>query len=467
MLGAVSMTQKSKIATVYLLGFALDLINMLVVNAAFPALQRNLHGSLAQLAWVGNLYMLGLTIVIPVGTWLAGHIGERRVLLLSLILFGGSDLGAAMAQTIDALMSWRLVQGLGGGLLIPIGQAMTYRAYPKAEHAALTSLVMAIALLVPALSPALGGLIVDKVSWRWIFFGMLPLVAIALALAYAWLPSKQGDARTRQPFDLPGFILSGLTLVAMLLGLMFAGEPAEGKTAIAALALGLSAGLLYLRHARRAKLPLLDLRLLSTPLLRIGIVIYLCVPGVFTGVNFVASLFLQNQLGLTAMQTGVLMMPWAAGAVVGIATTRRCLNRQGAKPLFASGLVIQSVGVAMLATAWGTSPAGRMIAFACMGLGGSLCSSAAQSVAFAQIRSEDMGAASALWNINRQLSFCLGIAMLGSALNLLFSLSGHAASPLLSYRACFLFAAALTLLPLPLLKRLDVQPDSAAHPTAH
>lgn len=183
------MSARSRIAAVYLLGFSIDLANMFAINAAYPALQRALHASVAQLAWVGNVYMLWLTVVIPLGAWLAHRFGERRLLTASLLVFALGSAGAASAPSIGALLASRLVQGLGGGLLIPVGQAMTYRAYPREARARLTSIVMMVALLVPAASPALGGVIVDHASWRVVFWSMLALAASTCTLALAWLPA--------------------------------------------------------------------------------------------------------------------------------------------------------------------------------------------------------------------------------------------------------------------------------------
>jgi len=459
------MSDRSRIATVYLLGFAIDLANMFVINAAYPALQRELAASVAQLAWIGNAYMLGLTVVIPLGAWLARRFGERRVLLASLLLFGAASAGAAAAPSIGALLAWRLVQGLGGGLLIPVGQAMAYRAYPPEGRAQLTSVVMMVALLVPALSPALGGVAADHASWRWIFAGMLPLALITGALALAWLPA---DAAAGAPpaLDWPGLALSVLALAALLLGLTLAGQRGGAHLAAVPLALALIAGLAYLRHARRAAAPLIDLGLLTQPLLRLGIVIYLCVPGVFTGVNLVAALYLQEVLGLSATQTGALMLPWAAASCVAIAAARRGFPAWGARPLFACGIAVDCVGIALLATPLAAHGAGRVLAFAAMGFGASLCTSTAQSAAFLDVPAARMGDASALWNINRQLSFCVGVALLGSALNFLLPADAARAAPL-AYRQCLLLGALLTLLPLPLVVRRAPSRAAAGRPASH
>ncbi|MNF56214.1 Multidrug export protein EmrB [compost metagenome] len=160
------MAYRSKITLVYLLGFALDLLNMFASNIALPNIALELHASVTQLAWISNAYMLGLTLIIPLSVWLAARVGERRLILGSLMVFGSASWLAAQAASIEALIGWRLLQGLGGGLLIPVGQALAYRHFPAAERSHLTAMVMLVALLVPALSPAAGGLVVQTLSWR-------------------------------------------------------------------------------------------------------------------------------------------------------------------------------------------------------------------------------------------------------------------------------------------------------------
>lgn len=176
------MAYRSKVALVYLLGFALDLLNMFVASIAYPDIAQQLHASVTQLAWISNAYMLGLTLIIPLSVWLATRIGERRLILASLLLFGVGSALVAQAGSIESLIAWRLLQGLGGGLLLPVGQALAYRQFPATQRAHFTGVVLLVALLVPALSPAAGGLIVQALSWRWIFYLNLPVTLLALGL---------------------------------------------------------------------------------------------------------------------------------------------------------------------------------------------------------------------------------------------------------------------------------------------
>ncbi|WP_330209159.1 MFS transporter [Pseudomonas sp. AM4(2022)] len=390
------MTYRSKVAWIFLLGFALDLVNMFVATVAYPDIARELHASVTQLAWISNAYMLGLTLIIPLSVWLAAIMGERTLIATSLLLFAGASVMVGQAGSIEALIGWRAVQGLGGGLLIPVGQAMAYRHFPAAERSHLTARVMSVALLVPALSPALGGVIVDSVSWRWIFYANLPLALITLLLALLWI-KPDAPPRVRPPLDLSSIF-----------------------------------------------------KQVASPMLRVAMLVYLCVPGVFIGTSLIAILYVRS-LGYDATQTGALMLPWALASAVAIYLSKKLFNRCGPKSLLLAGMALQCTGILLL-----NEPALIIAAYALMGLGGSLCSSTAQTLAFLDIPAERMGHASALWNINRQVSFCVGAAVLSAML-----------SALDSFAITFTMAAALTLLPLFAVLRLDTSRVRALlHPSS-
>ncbi|TSD78919.1 multidrug efflux MFS transporter [Pseudomonas sp. KBS0710] len=378
------MTYRSKVAWIFLLGFALDLVNMFVATVAYPDIALELRASVTQLAWVSNAYMLGLTVIIPFSVWLAALLGERNLIATSLLLFAGASVMVGQAGSIEVLIGWRLLQGLGGGLLIPVGQALAYRHFPPAERSSLTARVMSVALLVPALSPALGGVIVDSVSWRWLFYANLPLALITLLLAMLWI--KPDVPATERP--------------ALDVGSIF--------------------------------------RQIRSPMLRVAMLVYLCIPGVFIGTSLIAILYLRG-LGYDATQTGALMLPWAVASALAIYLSKKLFNRCGPKPLLLAGMALQCIGILLL-----NQPTWVIPAYGLMGLGGSLCSSTAQTLAFLDISAERMGHASALWNINRQVSFCLGAALLSALL-----------SALDSFATTFTIAAALTLLPLFAVLRLD------------
>lgn len=399
------MDYRKQVAAIYLLGFFIDLVNMFITSVAYPDLGHALHASVAQLGWISTAYIAGLTIVIPLSARLAAYYGSKTVFIASLLTFLFASIGAGQTDSIGALIAWRALQGLGGGLLIPLGQSMTYRLYRPAERPGLSSVIMLVGLLAPALSPALGGVIVDSLSWRWIFYLNVPLAALALLLAACWLHP-----------DPP-------------------------------------------REPLRQSLPLLNLRLVAEPLLRVSMLVYLLVPGVFMGVSLLAILFLQGVLGMTASAAGALMLPWALASFGAIALTGKSYRRTGPRPLFFAGALLQAAGI--LTLAW-VDAAGQMVlltaAYALMGFGGGLCSSTAQSTAFLRTPDSDLSQASAVWNINRQLGFCLGAVLASALLDMLLAAHGVAAEDARAmpvFHLCFALAAALVVLPLALCLRID------------
>ncbi|MBM1204121.1 MFS transporter [Pseudomonas fragi] len=397
------MAYRNKIALVYLLGFALDLVNMFAAAIAYPAISQELQASVTQLAWVGNAYMLGLTLIILPSVWLADVFGAKRLILTSLLMFSVASWCVAQSATIEALIGWRLLQGLAGGLLIPVGQALVYRHFPVRERARLTSVILLGALLVPALSPAVGGWVVQAGSWRWLFYANLPLALLALLLAACWLASQPRPAS----------------------------RPALSYQSVAAGALNMA-------------------RLLKSPLLRVAMLTYLFIPGIFIGTQLVSILYL-HQLGLSPAQTGALMLPWALASALGISLSRYQFNRLGPKPLLVLGMTAQALGIGLLTRIDAPGTWLPIALYGLMGFGGSLCSSTAQNTAFIDITPEHMGHASALWNINRQLSFLLGPALMMALYGALTAITStpHA------FALCFAIGCALTLVPLVPVLRLD------------
>lgn len=447
------MQYRTKVAIVYLLGFFIDLINMFITNVAYPAIGQALDASVDQLTWVSTSYILGLILITPISAWLALRIGGRRVFLLSLTLFIVTTVMAGFANSIELLIGLRLLQGLSGGLLIPIGQTLTYQLYASHERARLSSIIMLVGLLAPALSPALGGLIVDLLSWRWVFFVNLPLTLIALVLAFVWLRSDKVPFPKDSHFlDVRGLAIASLGLALLLLGLDWLAVPNKLFGALILLITAVAVLVYYVRHSFRHPKPLLDLGLIRNPLLRISMMVYLFIPGVFMGVNLIAMMYLQMQLGMSASSVGILMLPWSLSAFLAIMLVGKLFNYYGPKPLFMLGCLIQGIGILCLSQiTMVDQQLLLLVSFSLMGFGGSLCSSAAQSSAFLTIDCVSLADASAIWNINRQFSFCVGVAVMSLILQLL----QMTVDSLSAYQISFYLAAAATAVPFLLCLYID------------
>lgn len=457
------MSYRTKIATVYLLGFFLDLINLFVASVAYPLIARDLNATVTELSWIGTGYILGLTLIIPLSSWLSKRYGARTILLLSLTLFAVATAGAGMAGSVYTLIAWRVLQGLGGGLLIPVGQTLTYQHYRPDERADLSSVIMLVALLAPALSPAAGGIIVDFLGWRWIFFLNLPLALLTLCFALIWLKTDNQHTSPVPPFDFFSFLTGSLGLVFLLFGLSQLADQGALYNGTLSVAAGLAAIALFIRLSLKKPQPVLNLRLTADLLMRTSMIVYLLIPGVFIGISMIAMLYLQSVLGMTAANTGFLMLPWSLASFIAISLTGKFYNRCGPRPLFMIGCVLQGCGIALLSQTQSSDQYSLfIIAFAFMGFGGSLCSSTAQSTAFIQVQASDLADASAIWNINRQLAFGLGVALLSLFLNVILSWHNvtdvtdpsQSKATIQAFHSCFLIIALTALIPLAICARL-------------
>ncbi|ADI78350.1 Putative MFS family transporter (plasmid) [Pantoea vagans C9-1] len=438
------MSYRVRVTSVYLLGFFIDLVNMFIANVAYPEIGRQFDAPVNQLAWISNGYILGLTLVIPLSPWLVRRMGAKRLFMLSLLIFIMSTLGVGASTSVTQLITWRWIQGIGGGLLIPVGQTMTYALYRSNERAKLSSVVMLIALLAPALSPAVGGILVENLSWRWVFLVSLPLAVGALVLAGCWLKADS-PANSYEPLDLAGLISGSAALTLILLGLTWMGDADRLYQGALMLLAGVITLAGYIWDALRKYQPLIKLHLVKEPLLQTAMLIYQFIPGMFTGISMLTMLYLQNQLGMHASIVGALMLPWSLASFAAISLAGKTFNFWGPRPLFMAGCLVQAVGIGLLAlTGQAEDFILCVLAFALMGFGGSLCSSTAQSSAFIHIADNELADASALWNINRQLSFCLGVTLV----SLMFNLMANTGMPTeRAYHLCFVIAACSAVIP--------------------
>jgi len=447
------MSYRLRVASIYLLVFFVDLVNMFIANIAYPDIGQQLNAQVSQLTWVSNSYILGLTLVIPLSSWLVKKIGSKSLFILSLSVFIIGTCGVAGAMTIKQLIACRLVQGLGGGLLIPVGQTLTYALYRSHERARLSSAIMMVALLAPAISPAIGGILVDHMSWRWVFLVSLPLAFTALILAICWL-KNDGHNTADTTLDFSGLFSGCTALLLILSGLTSVAEPESRRSGMLLLLAGIMLMGWYIRASLHKKQPLLNLRLIQQPMLKIAMLIYQLIPGIFTGVSLMAMLYLQDYLGMQATLVGAMMLPWALASFVAITLCGKVFNRVGPRPLFIIGCLVQGGGIVGLSLIDSAGDIMLMVfAYILMGFGGSLCSSTAQSSAFIQIDNSNLADASALWNINRQLSFCFGVALINLLLHTLLSISSIQAA--YAYQLSFILAGISSIIPVLLCLRID------------
>src|SRR5215472_6472593 len=215
-----------RLAVVVVLGSIMTILDATIVNVAVPTLGRDFHTSVATIQWVPTAYLLAFASVIPASGWAAERFGARRVWIVSLAVFLAGSLGCGLSGSVGALIAFRVLQGAGGGMILPVGQAILARAAGPQRMGRVMSIVGVPLLLGPVAGPVLGGAIVGAASWRWIFFVNLPVGAAALALALRLLPDTP---RRPARLDLPGLALLSGGIAVFLYGLAKIGTGIAGS----------------------------------------------------------------------------------------------------------------------------------------------------------------------------------------------------------------------------------------------
>ena len=441
------MSYRYKIATVFLLGFFIDCINIFMSAIALPNIASSFSVSQSMVAWITNAYILGLILIMPMSLWLATKLGNQKLLCYSMLLFSISICFIGFSESIYSLIFWRFIQGVAGGLLIPVGQALVYALFPNQERQRISTLIMAIALIAPAFSPAIGGVIIDSFNWRWVFLSNLPFSLLAAALAWLWIKKTQ-NVSSEKP-DIKGLVIFNISLLSLLLSFSFYSDYHNAPFAITSFLISVGMLIFYIRHAKKISHPVLNLELLKNKNLRNAFIVYYAVPGIFTGVNLLNIFNLQLNFGFNAKQTGLFMLLYATGALAAMISGGLLYQRLGKKSLLIIGITLHSLGIFLLFCVSNTSPISFLVvAYLLMGMGGGLSANIAQISSLIDFSGQDLLQGSVLWNINRQVSFSVGTVVLISIYNLM---SGS--SNLLRYQHTFLIAALLCLLSLiPVLK---------------
>jgi EmrB/QacA subfamily drug resistance transporter len=404
------------VSVVFVAGMFMTIMDSTVVNVALPTLRRDFGVSTASVSGVVTSYLVAVAVVMPASGWLGDRAGGKRVMLCALGLFTGASAACGAATRAAELVAFRAVQGAGAGLLIPVGMTMLYRTFPQAERIRATRLLMAPTLLAPALGPVLGGVIVDGLSWRWIFYINVPVGAAAIAFGAAFLPRHREHAAGR--FDLPGFVLAGLGFPVVMYALNVA--PGDGWASpgiLAAVLAGLAMLAAFVWTELRTAEPMLPLRILGNRLFRPASLQTAAGGAGFLGTLFLVPLFLQNGLGYSALHSGLSTFPEALGGIGGIQISSRLYRRVGPRRLMMAGPLAAAVPITLMSTLGPADAAWAMPALMfCTGFSFGFAMAPAQTAALATISMAETGRATTLFNVQRQAGQALGVAVLATVL---------------------------------------------------
>ena len=424
--------------------YFMEILDATVIAPAAPHIAADLGVPPVTVNVTITAYVLTLAVLIPISGWLTERYGARRVFAAAIVIFTLASAGCALAVNLPMLVGTRVLQGVGGAMMVPVGRLVVIRTTDKTELVRAIAYLTWPALVAPLVAPALGGALSTYASWRWIFLINVPLGVAALLLARRLVPDVRADDAGR--LDWRGFLLVAVGLAALVAGLEGIAEPrptwpvAIGALVVAAVALSAAVG--YLLRARR---PLLDLRILRVHTYRVTALGGSIFRAVITAIPFLLPLFFQLGFGWTAAQAGLVVIALFAGNVGIKPVTTPLMRRFGIRRVMLGAVLASAVclvGIAFLTA--GTPWPVLLTVLTLSGIFRSIGFTAYHSVAFADVPGERMTSANTLMSTVQELGAGLGVA----AGALLVRLGGAAAdggeAP---YRFAFVMLAVLLLAP--------------------
>ena len=442
--------QKLAVVVVYVAALFMNIMDTTIVNVALPTLGRQFHVGPAAVDIVVIGYLVSLAVFIPASGWIGDRFGAKRVLLAAVGIFTVASALCGAATNLDELVVFRVLQGVGGGMLIPVGMAMLYRTFPPSERVRVAGMLMLPTAVAPALGPVLGGLLVTDLSWRWVFFVNLPVGVAALVYGLICLQERRDEDPGR--FDLTGFALAAVGFASLMYGL--SEGPSKGWMSSGILA-PITAGVVLIAALvgveRRTAEPIIDIGLFRDRMFGIANLLVTLTMLAFFGVLYLVPLFYQDGRGLSALGSGLGTFPEAIGVFVSAQVVSRYLYPVvGPRRLMAAGLAGVAVFTALMALVGAHTSLWWMRALMfCLGYCIPNVMMSMQTAAFATVASEATGRASTLFNAQRQLGGALGVAVLSSVVAAVgpFAVrAGHRVPQLTAYHAAFLTASGVALL---------------------
>lgn len=402
-----------KVAGVVVLGAVMAILDTTVVNVALQALTVEFKTSLDTIQWVVTGYMLALATVIPVTGWACDRFGTKRPYLLSIALFLIGSMLAGMAWNIESLITFRVLQGLGGGMLMPAGMTIMTRAAGPHRVGRVMSVLGVPMLLGPIGGPILGGWLVDAVSWRWIFYINVPIGAIALLLAWRILPKD--NPRPTERFDFPGILMLSPGLALLIFGV--SKIPTEGGVTsldvwLPAL-VGLALIVAFVLRAARIKNPLVDLKLFRDKTFTTAMITLTFFMVAFLGAMIVLPQYFLLVRGESALQAGLLLAPQGIGAMITMPLGGRLVDKIGARKIVLPGLIVILAGLAVFTQVGAdTSYIVLMAGLFVMGLGMGLTMMPISAAALQTLTQRSVAQASTTMNIVQQAAGGIGTAVM-------------------------------------------------------
>lgn len=417
-----------RISSVVVLGSIMSILDTTIVAVALDTLGRDFRVPVSTIQWVTTGYLLSLAVVIPVTGWAVDRFGAKPMWMTSLTLFiVGSSL-CGLAWSANSLIVFRVLQGIGGGMILPIGQSVLARAAGPQRMGRVMSVIGVPTVMGPILGPVIGGLIVSNFSWRWIFYINVPIGIVTLMLSSRFLTAGKED-RVATSFDTRGFVLLSPGLAALVYSLSEVGVTGTFTSApvVVSFVLGLALMIAFLIHALHVRNPLLDLRLFKNRNFTIANICIFIMGATLFGSMFLLPLYYQIARGQSPWQAGLLMAPQGVGAALLMRTSGTITDRVGPRRVVPVGILIMAAATVPFAFVTNTTSqvllAGTLFV---RGLGLGLCMMPIMAAAYYDLSHADVPRATTTLSILRQVGASVATALFAVVLQRQILANTHA-----------------------------------------
>jgi EmrB/QacA subfamily drug resistance transporter len=420
-------------------------LDTLVVVTALPSIHRDLGGNVGALQWAVNAYVLAFGATIITAAALGDLIGRRRMYVIGLAVFTAASAACALAPSIGVLVACRAVEGIGAGIIMPLGLTLLTSSFPVERRGAVIGIWGGVAGLAVASGPLIGGAVTQGLNWHWIFWVNVPIGIAAIVGSRLWLAESRGPA-TR--LDLPALVLIAAGVGALTWGLVQAGQAGwRSAQTLTALTLGALLIMAFLAWERRAPEPMIPLGLFRSGSFAAAVATQFLLAAAIYSAAFLTSQYFQFGLGDSPLGTGLRFLPWTATPMVIAPIAGAVYDKIGARPLIVPGLLMQAAGFAWIVYQAGHSSgyAGYIIPFVIAGVGISMAIPCVSAAGLNSVAPQALGKAAGVMNTMQQFGAVFGIAIATTVFNANGSLAGAAAITS-GYRPALGVSAGLSLL---------------------
>jgi EmrB/QacA subfamily drug resistance transporter len=420
-------------------------LDTLVVVTALPSIHRDLGGNVGALQWAVNAYVLAFGATIITAAALGDLIGRRRMYVIGLAVFTAASAACALAPSIGVLVACRAVEGIGAGIIMPLGLTLLTSAFPVERRGAVIGIWGGVAGLAVASGPLIGGAVTQGLNWHWIFWVNVPIGIAAIVGSRLRLAESRGPA-TR--LDLPALVLIAAGVGALTWGLVQAGQVGwRSAQTLTALSLGALLIMAFLAWERRAPEPMIPLGLFRSGSFAAAVATQFLLAAAIYSAAFLTSQYFQVGVGDSPLGTGLRFLPWTATPMVIAPIAGAVYDKIGARPLIVPGLLMQAAGFAWIVYLAGHSSgyAGYIIPFVIAGVGISMAIPCVSAAGLNSVAPQALGKAAGVMNTMQQFGAVFGIAIATTVFNANGSLAG-AATVTSGYRPALVVSAGLSVL---------------------